>query len=112
MCLPNQSCDQSLACAYASGNQNDKREAFNLAKSCFRTLIESEDMSPCASCYTNFFLVISRLLKPGKVRDMLAEATFKEVSAGDGQVDGQVLKNFRVASPLMANKLLSKSDEI
>jgi hypothetical protein len=106
MCLPNQSFSL-LACAYANGDQNDKKEAFNLAKSCLRTLIESDDMKPCPSCYTNFFLVIARLLKPGEVRNMLAEATFKEASvASGGQVDKQVLKNFRNASPIIARKLL------
>lgn len=101
-----------LACAYASGDQHDKKESFNLAKSCLQTLIESEDMEPCSSCYTNFFLVIARLLKPGKVRDMLAEATFKEASASGAKVHKQVLRNFRNASPVVASKLLSDDDEL
>ncbi len=100
-----------LACAYANGDLNDKKEAFNLAKSCFRTLLESDDMKPCPSCYTNFFLVISRLLKPGEVRDMMAEATYKEASASGGKISIQVLKNFRNASPVMATKLLSDEDK-
>lgn len=100
-----------LACAYANGDLNDKKEAFNLAKSCFRTLLESDDMEPCLSCYTNFFLVISRLLKPGEVRDMITEATYKEASMSNGKIEIQVLKNFRNASPAMANKLLSDEDK-
>ena len=68
-------------------------------------------MKPCPSCYTNFFLVISRLLKPGEVRDMMAEATYKEASMSNDKIDVQVLKNFRNASPSMANKLLSDEDK-
>lgn len=68
-------------------------------------------MEPCPSCYTNFFLVISRLLKPGEVRDMMAEATYREASMSDGKIETQVLKNFRNASPAMANKLLSDEDK-
>ena len=64
-------------------------------------------MNPCPSCYTNFFLVISRLLKPGEVRDMLAEATYNEFYASGGRMDSQILKNFRNASPVIANKLLN-----
>ena len=95
-----------IACAYANGDQHDKKEAFNLAKSCLQTLIESEEMEPCTSCYTNFFLVIARLLKPGDVRDLLAEAAYKEAS-DNGKLDKQVLQNFRKASPKVASKLLT-----
>jgi hypothetical protein len=95
-----------LACAYAHGSQHDKKEAFNLAKSCFQTLIESEDMKPCTSCYSNFFHVI-RLLKPGAVRDLLTEAAFKEASES-GKIDEQVLHNVRkLLPPEVARKLLS-----
>ncbi len=100
-----------LACAYADGDFNDKKEAFNLAKSCFRTLLESNDMKPCPSCYTNFFLVISRLLKPGEVRDMMAEATYNEATMSNDNIDVRVLRNFRNASPAMANKLLSDEEK-
>lgn len=99
-----------IACAYATGNQRDKEDAFNLAKSSLQTLIESDTLEPCISCYTNFFLVIARLLKPGRVRDLLAEAAFNEASA-KGKVDKQVKENFRKASPKVASMMLSEKQE-
>jgi len=87
------------ACAFTSGGEEEKKEAFNLARTCFQTLLESKDMDPDVSSFTNFFLVISRHLKPGPIRDQFAEAIFHE-GCRRGKIGKQVLDNFRRVSVL------------
>eukprot|EP00584_Thalassiosira_punctigera_P016355 CAMPEP_0172576154 /NCGR_PEP_ID=MMETSP1067-20121228/137578_1 /TAXON_ID=265564 ORGANISM="Thalassiosira punctigera, Strain Tpunct2005C2" /NCGR_SAMPLE_ID=MMETSP1067 /ASSEMBLY_ACC=CAM_ASM_000444 /LENGTH=1179 /DNA_ID=CAMNT_0013368817 /DNA_START=1300 /DNA_END=4836 /DNA_ORIENTATION=- len=93
------------ACAYTHGSESDKKEAFDLARDCFRTLLESNELEPCVSSFTNFFLVISRHLKHGAVRDQFAEAVFLE-GCKRGKIGKQVFNNFRKASPAVANRIL------
>ena len=58
-------------------------------------------MEPDVSSFTNFFLVISRHLKPGPIRDQFAEAIFHE-GCKRGKIGKQVLDNFRrVSSSLL-----------
>lgn len=95
------------ACAFTSGNDDAKQEAFDLARSCFQTLLESTEMEPCASAFTNFFLVISRHLKPGLIRDQFAEAVFRE-GCRRGKMNKQALDSFRQASPSVSNRILSE----
>lgn len=97
----------SLACAYTRGNDEVKKEAFNLARECFQTLLSAKDMEPCASSFANFFRVISRHLKPGAIRDQFAEAVFLEGCAR-GKMDDQALNDFRRASPHASDRILSQ----
>ncbi len=95
------------ACAYTRGTDEEKKEAFNLARTCFQTLLSSKDMEPCVSCFANFFRVISRHLKHGAIRDQFAEAVFLEGCAR-GKMDDQALNDFRKASPKVSDQILSK----
>jgi len=95
------------ACAYTNGNEDEKKEAFDLARTCFQTLLESADMDPCDSSFANFFLVISKHLKHGAVRDQFAEAIFLE-GCKRGKMGKLVLSGFRKASPSVANRILSE----
>mmetsp|Transcript_2926 Transcript_2926/g.5421 ORF Transcript_2926/g.5421 Transcript_2926/m.5421 type:complete len:391 (-) Transcript_2926:161-1333(-) len=95
------------ACAYTHGTEEDKKEAFGVARSCFQALLDSNELEPCVSSFTNFFLVISRHLKNGAIRDQFAEAVFVE-ACKRGKISKQVLNNFRKASPSSANRILSK----
>jgi pentatricopeptide repeat protein len=94
------------ACAFTNGNEIEKQEAFDLARTCFLTLMESNDMEPCVSSFTNFFHVVSRHLKDGMIRDQFAEALFRECCRR-GKVDNQTLDAFRKSSPLVAHRILS-----
>jgi len=95
------------ACAFTHGDEEDQKEAFDLARTCFQTLLESSEIEPCASCFTNFFHVITRHLKHGAIRDQFAEAVFLE-GCKRGKISKQVLHNFRKASPSVANRILSE----
>jgi len=95
------------ACAYAHGTESDKKDAFDLARTCFQTLLDSNEMEPCVSSFTNFFLVISRHLKPGQIRDQFAEAVFLE-GCKRGKMGKQVFNNFRKASPSAAHRISSE----
>ena len=95
------------ACAYTRGDDDEKKEAFNLARTSFQTLLESKEMEPCASSFANFFRVISRHLRHGAIRDQFAEAVFLEGCAR-GKIDKQALNDFRKASPKVADRILSK----
>ena len=94
------------ACAFTNGNEHEKQEAFDLARTCFLTLMESNDMEPCVSSFTNFFHVVSRHLKDGMIRDQFAEALFRECCRR-GKLDNQTLDAFRKSSPLVAHRILS-----
>ena len=83
------------------------REAFNLAKSSFQTLLESKDMEPNESIYANFLQCISRHLKPGKTRDEFAEAVFTEGSK-QGFINATVKERFKQAAPAPAHKILDR----
>ena len=96
------------ACAFTHGNEADGKVAFDLARTCFQTLLESNDMEPCASSFANFFLVISRHLKHGAIRDEFAEAIFLE-GCKRGKINRHSLKNFQKASPSAAKRLISES---
>ena len=102
-------CSFTVACAFTNGNEKDKREAFDLARTCFQTLLESNEMEPCVSTFTNFFLVINRHLKRGAVRDQFAEAVFLE-GCNRGKVDKQVWNNFQKASPSAADRVSSEHE--
>ncbi len=95
-----------LACAFTSGNEDEKKEAFNLARSCFQALLDSPNMEPDVSSFANFFIVIARHLKHGDIRDKFAEAVFTE-GCNQGKIDKQVMYQFRKASPASAEKILS-----
>lgn len=64
-------------------------------------------MEPCESSFANFFLVISRHLKPGPIRDQFAEAVFIE-GCRLGKIGKQVLTNFQRSSPSVADRILSQ----
>ncbi|KAL9188124.1 hypothetical protein ACHAXT_006502 [Thalassiosira profunda] len=91
------------ACAYTHGDDEDRKEAFDLARTSFQKLLESKDIS--SATFTNFFLVISRHLKHGLMRDQFAEAVFLE-GRKRGKLDRQAVNCFRKASPSAANRLL------
>ncbi|KAL7537018.1 hypothetical protein ACHAXR_007541, partial [Thalassiosira sp. AJA248-18] len=95
------------ACAYTNGNEEDKKGAFDLARTCFQTLLESKELDPCVSSFINFFVVISRHLKDGVIKDQFAEAVFLEAKKR-GKVNKQVLNSIRRASPSVANRILSE----
>lgn len=99
----------NLACAYTSGNDEEKKEAFDLARSCFQTLLESNEIEPCTSSFSNFLLVISRHLQHGPVRDQLAEAVFHE-GCKRGKIGKQALFYFQKASPLAAGRVLPREE--
>ncbi len=63
-------------------------------------------MEPSVSSFANFFRVISRHLKPGAIRDQLAEAVFLEGCAR-GKMDDQTLNDFKKASPKVSHRVLS-----
>jgi len=87
------------------------REAFNLAKSCFQTLLESHDMEPNESIYANFLQCISRHLKPGKTRDEFAEAVFME-GCKHGFINNAVMERFKLAAPTPAHEILDGHEVI
>lgn len=94
------------ACAFTSGDDDEKHEAFDLARSCFLTLLESTDVEPCASSFTNFFLAISRHLKQGAIRDQLSYAIFVE-GCRRGKMSKHALDSFRKASSV-SDRILSE----
>jgi hypothetical protein len=94
------------ACAFTSGDEDEKRGAFDLARFCFLTLLESTDMEPCASSFTNFFLVINKHLKQGAIRDQLSHAVFIE-GCRRGKMNKQALDSFRKASSV-SDRILSE----
>ena len=85
------------------------REAFNLAKSSFQTLLESDDMEPNESIYANFLQCISRHLKPGRTRDEFAEAVFTE-GCKHGYINAAVTERFKQAAPAPAHEILHRHD--
>ena len=93
----------SSACAYTNGDDEDRKEAFDLARTCFQKLLEWKEIS--SATFTNFFLVIARHLKHGAMRDQFAEAVFLE-GRKRGKLDRQAVSCFRKASPSAANRLL------
>jgi hypothetical protein len=68
----------SKACAFTTGNDEERKKAFDLARSCLLTLLESKDLEPDDSIFANIFLVITRHLGVGEARDRFSEAVFKE----------------------------------
>ena len=94
------------ACAFTSGSKDEMEDAFELARSCLLTLLESTDMEPCASSFTNFLLVVSRHLKAGVIRDQIAEAVFRE-GCKRGKIDKKTLYAFQKASPSVSYQILS-----
>lgn len=68
----------SEACAYTTGNEEERKKAFDLARSCLQTLLESKDLEPDDSIFANLFLVITRHLGKGEARDRFSAAVFKE----------------------------------
>ncbi|KAL3788273.1 hypothetical protein HJC23_011905 [Cyclotella cryptica] len=97
------------ACAYTTGNEEERKKAFELARTCLLTLLDSKELEPDESTFANLFLVICRHLGKGEARDRFAEAVFRE-ACRQGKVERQVLYHFRNASPSSATKLLSGYD--
>lgn len=69
--------------------------------------MESKDMEPDVSTFTNFFLVVSRHLRHGAIRDQFAEAVFLEATTR-GKVNNQVTKSFQKASPSVSKRMLAE----
>jgi pentatricopeptide repeat protein len=84
------------ACAFSN---DDKLEAFNIARKALRTLIASPDLfgPPNNFVFGNFLLACSKLLPQNDTRRKIVMSTFQECCRL-GQVDGLVLKNFLFAS--------------
>ena len=100
----------SLACAFTIGDEEAKKEAFDLARSCFQTLLNMPEATSAAT-FSNFLLCISPHLKKGGDRDQFAEAVFLE-GCKRGKVSKQVLDNFGRASPSASNRILSQHERI
>merc|ERR1740121_2453890 len=100
-------CFSFSACAFTTGTDKDKKEAFDLARACFQTLLESNEIDE--SSLTNFFRAIYHHLKHGAIRDQLAEAVFLE-GRRRGKIGKQVVVHFQKASPTVSDRVLSEHE--
>ena len=85
------------ACAYTfRAREEEKAEAFGIAQSCFRSIMNDSDSTlpgTLTSAFSNFLLAIFRLVQRGEMRDQLADAVFRE-ACKQGVVTKEILLNF------------------
>ena len=98
------------ACAYTTGDEECRRRAFDVARSCLQTLLASKELEPDESIFSNLLLVAQRHLGDGEARDRFAEALFKE-ACKVGVVNRDILVRFRRVSPRSAKRLLEHQDD-